>query len=114
MIDRQGIDQILSQYSKHGWELRRVLLSERLLNAAPDITGAFEDIEIKPSELDGLWFSRSSRPGLTAWELRHLSRTPYALVENISDDSAEAETELALKQTETKMIEAIGKRSPGH
>jgi hypothetical protein len=114
MIGRQDVEQILAQYSKHGWELRRVLLSERLRDASPDIAGGFEGVEIRSSELDGLWFSRSSRPGITAWELRHLSQTPYALVENILDDADKAETELALKRTETKMIEAIGKRLPGH
>jgi hypothetical protein len=114
MIDRQGVEQILAQYAKHGWGLRRVLLSERLRNSSPDIAGAFDGVEIKLSDLDGLWFSRSSRPGITAWELRHLSRTPYALVENIPDDADQAETELALKRTETKMIEAIGKRPTGH
>jgi hypothetical protein len=114
MIDREGVENILAQYAKHGWILRRVLLSERLREKAPDIADAFEGVEVNFSELDGLWFSRSSRPGITAWELRHLSQTPYALVENLNDGIDDAEAELILKRTETKMMEAVGSRKPGH
>ena len=114
MIDREGIQQILNQYAKHGWTLRRVLLSSGLAAQLPEITAAFGPADVRTADLDRLWFSRSSRPGITAWELRHLANTPFALVANISDVSDAALAEEVLSQTETKMIEAIGKRNSGH
>ncbi len=114
MIGREGIEQILSQYAKHGWTLRRVLLSERLRENSPAVLDLFREVETSPSDLDALWFSRSSRPGVTAWELRHLSNMPFALVENIPDGADAAEAAHLLKQVETKMIEAIAHRLPGH
>lgn len=114
MIGREAIEQILAQYAKHGWKLRRVLLSEQSRQTTPDAADVFEGVEIRQSGLDGLWFSRSSRAGITAWELRHLSATPYALVENLNDSADEPDLELVLKRAETKMIEAIGSRRLGH
>lgn len=114
MIDRAAIEQILAQYKKHGWKLRRVLLSERFRENLPDASDVFDGAEILAAELDGLWFSRSSRPGLTAWELRHLAETPYALVETIEDGLDEAEAESFLKLLETKMIQNRRSRTPGN
>lgn len=114
MIDRPAIEEILAQYKKHGWTLRRVLLSAGFVERVPDVAGIFEGAEIRPSELDGVWFSRSSRPGVTAWELRRLAETPYALVESISDHTDEAEAEAALKALETKMLEAGQGRKSGN
>ena len=114
MISREAIEQILAQYAKHGWILRRVLLSGSFRESLPEIAKVFNGAEISESPLDGLWFSRSSRPGVTAWELRHLSQTPYALVENILDGTATAEAGEILKRVETKMIESVANRPPGH
>lgn len=114
MIDRDAIEAIIAQYTKHGWILRRVSLSAGALDQTSDAAAIFGEVEISGAEIDGLWFSRSSRPGLTAWELRHLSATPYALVENLRDDAPEAEFQLALKRTETKMLEAVMRRGNGH
>ncbi|MGD9561555.1 MAG: hypothetical protein AB7F88_04710 [Pyrinomonadaceae bacterium] len=114
MIGREAIEQILSQYTKHGWTLRRVLLSEQVRKHLPGIDERFEKAEISASELDGLWFSRSSRPGITAWELRHLAETPFALVENVPDTADAEAADTVLKSVEIKMIDAVGKRRPGH
>jgi hypothetical protein len=110
MIGREALEQILAQYDKHGWTLRRVLVSDPGLGVTD---GIFGGVEVRPSQLNGLWFSRSSRPGVTAWELRHLSATPYALVENIQEGTEKSEAELVLKRTETKMLEIIrGRTAP--
>lgn len=105
MIDRAAIEQIIAQYTKHGWTLRRVLLSED----GPD-SGAFGEAEIFKSDLDALWFSRSSRPDLTAWELRHLNTAPYALVTGVPSEADREETDTILKETETRMRETLAKR----
>lgn len=110
MIGREAIEQILEQYARHGWRLRRVLL--RPGSPAPD--GLFDAAEIIESEIEGLWFSRASRPGITAWELRHLSQTPYALVANIPDDTDDQSAETLRKSLETKMAEAAPRPTHGH
>ena len=114
MIGLEAIEQILAQYTKHGWKLRRVLLSRPLRDRVPGIAAVFEGVEIEEPGLDGLWFSRSSRPGITAWELRHLSAAPFAVVENVQDDIEQEDLELILSRAETRMAEAIGSRPSGH
>lgn len=111
MIDRESVKQIAAQYSKHGWTLRRVLLSQSLSEAAPDLALLFEGVEIEPSTLDGLWFSRSSRPGVTAWELRRLSDPPFALITAIEDGADEKTAKSILEETESKM--AASRRADG-
>lgn len=82
MISAKQIQEILSLYKKHGWTLRRVLLSETLKTTLADsIETLFGAAEIIPSEIDAVWFSRASGAEREAWEIRHLSETPYALVE---------------------------------
>ncbi len=112
MIDRTGIEQILAQYAKHGWILRRVLLSPGYREAG--MASVFQDTEVKESDLDGLWFSRSSQPGITAWELRHLSAMPFALVENITDTTVSDDADKILRDVESRMIEVIRRRQIGH
>ena len=112
MIDRDGIASILDQYEKHGWKLRRVLLSRDLLKKDPEIVDAFDGAEMQDAEIDAAWFSRSSRPGLTAWELRYLSTTAYALLETISDGTATDELEAALNRTVERLIEAVSRQKP--
>ena len=47
-------------------------------------------------------------------EIRHLSPTPFALVEVIADDIGEEIAEELLRATEQKMIGIIGKRRPAN
>lgn len=110
MIGREQIEQIIAQYSKHGWKLRRVLLSGRLMPLS-GTAEMFGDAEILSSELDAAWFTRSSRPGITAWELRRLSTAPYALVVNITEGTPADEFEQLLKGVETKMIQTVSDRT---
>lgn len=106
MIDQAAIEQIIAQYVKHGWTLRRVLLS-----GDPPDTGVFGDAEIVRSRLDAIWLSRSSQPNTTAWELRNLSLTPYALVTGITKDTPSEAAEEILNETESRMLEVLDRRA---
>lgn len=111
MIDAPAIREIIALYTKHGWTLRRVLLSEplraSLSTAAADIFG---DAEVAPSDLDAAWFSRSSRPNRTAWEIRHLSETPFALVEVMDDDIEAEHAEETFRSAEARISAMAAKR----
>ena len=113
MIDQRRTEEILAQYKKHGWNLRRVLLSapvqEKLL------ASLFGGVKIISSELDAVWFSRASSEGREAWELRSLSTAPFALVEIFEEDDEEDVREEARSEMEARLIEQllnIGNRKP--
>ena len=111
MIDADSVRQILAQYEKHGWVLRRVLLSGSLRPSLLDSAGSlFGDAEVRPAEIDALWFSRSSRPGVTAWEIRHLSNHPYALVTSVRDEFSPEEAGSVLADTEAKLAAAVSSK----
>lgn len=106
MIDEESIVAILQMYAKHGWILRRVLLSAAGVNALlRSSVKIFGDVEIHESRLDALWFSRRSRPNDETWELRRLSENPFALVAVISDAESESR-ESVLKDVEDRMAAA--------
>lgn len=105
MIDEESIVAILQMYAKHGWILRRVLLSAEAKTAIlPSAGSIFGDAEIRESPLDALWFSRRSRPGDETWELRRLGGSPFALVAVILDTET-GSRESVLKDIEARMIE---------
>lgn len=95
MIKRAQIAEILSLYKKHGWTLRRVLLSDalrkELANEAENLFGA---AEIRAADIDAVWFSRASKAEQEAWELRRLSDVPFAFLEIFdAEDDAEIREE---------------------
>ena len=107
MIGEQQIREILAQYKKHGWNLRRVLLSAPIEeNAARTLFG---QTEIVPSKLNALWFSRASFAEREAWELRWLSDAPFALVEVFEADDEEDVREDARQEMETRLLELASK-----
>lgn len=111
MIDAGSIAQILSVYKKHGWVLRRVLLSpalEKALGARAD--EIFGGTEAEGSKLDGLWLSRPSKGTLEAWELRHLSTSPFAMLEVVESATPEDERNAVLSDVEERMIEKLAGR----
>jgi hypothetical protein len=111
MISAESISEILSVYKKHGWVLRRVLLSDALLKTlAPHLEGLFGEIKPSLSALEGLWFSRPSKGTLEAWELRHLSTSPYALVEVIDAEADEKTREDVFKDLELRMQNALNRK----
>lgn len=100
MIDAHGIGEIIAVYLKHGWILRRVLLSQALReNVGDKLSHLIDGVEVKDSSVDAAWFSRPQQPGGVPWEIRHLSETPYALLENIDDLSPEFEETLHAVET---------------
>ena len=108
MIDAENIDEIIALYEKHGWVLRRVLLSAVL--KARDGSGILQfvdGVQVMDADIDAAWFSRPPKPGGVAWEIRHLSESPYALVENIDEFSPEFEA--ALRSVETRLRETTRK-----
>ncbi len=113
MISEPAIREILALYRKHGWILRRVLLSAELKIAlAENLDSVFGQAEIFSSDLDALWFSRSSRPESEAWEIRYLNETPFAMVEVIDGDYSNGERDDVLKSAEMKMSEIVKSKKP--
>jgi len=104
MISAAQIQEILSLYKKHGWNLRRVLLSDGLrVNINEHVQDLFGGAEIVSSPfLNALWFSRASNQG-EAWELRHLSEMPFALVQVFPADWTEEAREENRKEMETRL-----------
>lgn len=104
MVKAETIAEILSLYKRHGWNLRRVLLSaaaERFLSEK--IAALFGAAEIVRSEVDAAWFSRASGAGGEAWELRHLSETPFALFELFDDKTNAADLRARLVEMENRL-----------
>lgn len=107
MIGEREVREILAQYEKHGWSLRRVLLSAEIKSNLPPTL--FGQIEVVSSDVDALWFSRASFEGREAWELRHLSNTPFALVEVFEADDDEDVREDARFEMQTRLMKQASK-----
>ncbi|MBP9665245.1 MAG: hypothetical protein KBD94_11530 [Pyrinomonadaceae bacterium] len=106
MISHDAVAATIATYEKHGWILRRVLLSEKTL--AGRVDDLFGDVEVRRSSFDAAWFSRPPKPGETAWELRYLDDIAYALLEYVDEASLEFEADLA--NVESRMAESITKK----
>ena len=102
-MDPVSVKEVVSQYSTHGWKLRRILISEhdRFQRLGP--LAAEESAEISNSDIDALWFSRRSKPGSETWELRRITGSPFALLAVIDDTTPEAEREQTLREIEVQM-----------
>lgn len=106
MIDEKQIAEILSLYKKHGWNLSRVLLSAELeKNLADKIENIFGKAEIITSQTDAAWFTRPSKHNREAWELRHLSSSPFALIEVFDPDTDESFKREKMREMEAQIIE---------
>ena len=103
--------EIISNYERHGWALRRVLLKPAtradLNEQAVEI---FDEADLVDAEIDALWFSRPSHAGREAWELRLVAEQPYALFEAFEADETEAEREEARVEMENKMRAQVAQR----
>ncbi len=107
MIKAETIAEILALYKKHGWNLRRVLLSDGLrVNITDALADLFGGAEIVSSDLNAVWFSRPSQNGAEAWELRRLSGAPFALVEVFESNIEAEDREEMLRQIEMRMQNA--------
>ena len=106
MNPTEQIKDLLATYEKHGWQLRRVLLSSDTRAQITDESGA-GNASIEAHEFDGLWFSRKSQGEREAWELRLISPTQYALFETFEADEPEAAREELRKEMEARMKERV-------
>ena len=102
--------KIIAKYGSHGWQLRRVLLRQEtraeIIDAAAEI---FEDATIQESEVDALWFARSSHLGREAWELRLVADTQYALFETFEVDEPEDEREELRREMESRLRDYVAR-----
>jgi hypothetical protein len=111
MIDRQSIADIVATYGKHGWTLRRVLLSERSAKTLGSLD-VFGDAQVEDSPVDAMWFSRRARRGFETWELRAISLSPFALLENIPDEMPANDADAVFRDAEQRLAETVIKPSP--
>ena len=109
MINSEQIREILSLYKKHGWSLRRVLLSDALrVSINEHIQDLFGGAEIVSSPfLNAVWFSRPSGKTRETWELRHLCETPFALVEVFAAETDEVTRENKRKELEETLTDKL-------
>ena len=103
---REQIKEILATYKKHGWQLRRVLLTPEKRTEIEDDSWA-GDAPIEVREFDALWFSRASQRNREAWELRLIATTQYALFETFEADEPEQAREEVRKEMEARMRERV-------
>ncbi len=100
--------EIIANYQRHGWELKRVLMKPATFARLKDQTAElFNEAKLIESEFDGLWFARLSQAGREAWELRLVAEQPYALFEAFEADETEEEREEARLEMENKMREQV-------
>jgi hypothetical protein len=106
MIAASTLREIVALYTKHGWLLRRVLLSERLRKALGDsLEAIFGNAAVYDSDVDAAWFSRPQGESGVPWEIRHLSDFPFALLENIDENDDKFEG--ALNTAEARLRKSI-------
>ncbi len=96
--------EIIANYQRHGWKLRRVLLKPATrIDLRKQTAELLDQANLIEAEFDALWFARPSHEGREAWELRLLAEQPYALFEAFEADESEAEREEARLEMENKM-----------
>jgi len=110
----------LETYRKHGWQLRRVLMSPATLAAlhsaqgSNEVTAAtqFENIVVQPAPFDAMWLARAAQGGREAWELRLVAEPPYALFELFEPDELEEDREDVRREMEARLKEMMEGSQP--
>jgi len=97
------LKEITATYEKHGWKLKKVLLSPNSKTELENLTGVLREAPVEDASFDALWFSRPSTPGTEAWELRLMAETPYALFEKVESDATEHKKEAILRGMEARL-----------
>lgn len=106
MISAVEIGKSIAVYRKHGWVLRRLLLSAELKRRViGDLSHLIDGVQVTDSDFDAAWFSRPPKPGGVAWEIRYLSEAPYALVEKMDENSIDFEE--TLRAVESRLRETV-------
>jgi hypothetical protein len=100
--------EIIATYERHGWELKRVLLTPATrIDLEQPLAGLFNAASFIEAEFDALWFARPSRAEREAWELRLVAEQPYALFQAFEADETEEEREEARLEMEHQMREQV-------
>lgn len=100
------LQELVNVYLKHGWALRRLLLTPETQNAAAAQIEKFVDANnalIVENDFDAAWFARAAGNKRESWELRLVQTAPYALFEMLDGDLTEAAREARLAKIENKM-----------
>jgi len=108
MDTRNLAAEIIANYERHGWTLRRILLCPESRPQFSEET--FAGATLIDSDFDALWFARASPGPREAWELRLLSENSYALFEAFEADESEEDRAEARLEMENKMREHAGPR----
>jgi hypothetical protein len=95
--------QIIAMYERHGWTLKRALLTSETRAAIDD--NLFDNAAIADSDFDALWFARPSHAERDAWELRLLAEQQYSLFEAFEADESEEDRDEARLEMENRMRE---------
>lgn len=104
MLKREIIEEILAQYKKFGWHLRKILLSEKSKSSlSEEDKKIFGDTEIISSDFEAAWFTRDSGKANSAWELRHLSENPFAIFEVFPREKTEEELSSQFQEMENRL-----------
>jgi hypothetical protein len=98
--------EIIANYQRHGWSVRRVLLRSETRSAlASEAEALFGDAQVRDSDFDAVWFARESQGNREAWELRLIAEQAYALFEAFEADESEEDREEARLEMENSMRE---------
>ena len=101
-MDRTNLaKQIIELYERHGWTLKRALLTQE--TRATIDHSIFSNAAIVDSDFDALWFARSSHADREAWELRLIAEQQYALFEAFEADESEEDRDEARLEMENRM-----------
>ena len=100
--------EVVATYRKHGWELRSALMQPATLaELQSQEAELLNQVEVRESEVDALWFSRPSTHDREAWELRLLEQTQYALFEAFEADETEMQRHEVKLEMEARMREHV-------
>ena len=103
--------EVVGTYRKHGWELRTVLLQPATrAELQSQQAELLDNVIVRQSEIDALWFSRPSHNNRDAWELRLLAQTPYALFETFEPEETEEERYEVRLEMEARMREYVANK----
>jgi hypothetical protein len=100
--------ELVSTYGRHGWRLRRILLTPATRREIEDTErDLLEEAEVADSRADALWFSRPSQANREAWELRLLDAIPYALFETFEADETDEQRDDVRLEMEARMRDYV-------
>lgn len=105
------VKEIIANYQRHGWTVRRVLLRPETRAAlASQAEALFGEAQMRDSDFDALWFARASHGDREAWELRLISEQAYALFQAFEADESEEDRDEARLEMENQMREHAGRK----